>query len=283
MNKIKVKLFFAKNGMWIYPILGLISIIAIIYLYNRLDIDILGNVGKWSSETIAVLGTLLGAVIGGAFTLWGSIYINKKQLKAQTYIKRKNVIYKPLYDELCDIQFNILTANPYPRRIAFEIEEHGSWKYPQYTVWNRIKSDTRYLETPKIIVSEMENLYLKIDEYMKARIGDNEEMTNLTNGILQEVIGTQSTLMNLGDCVIKYALENSQQDIYEYCKISLKEKVDVTDEQHNKINSLFYERCKESPVVIKIKKAKQELEQQQKKVIDLLTELIQYVNIKYEG
>ena len=269
--------------MWIYPILGLISIIAIIYLYNRLDIDILGNVGKWSSETIAVLGTLLGAVIGGAFTLWGSIYINKKQLKAQTYIKRKNVIYKPLYDELCDIQFNILTANPYPRRIAFEIEEHGSWKYPQYTVWNRIKSDTRYLETPKIIVSEMENLYLKIDEYMKARIGDNEEMTNLTNGILQEVIGTQSTLMNLGDCVIKYALENSQQDIYEYCKISLKEKVDVTDEQHNKINSLFYERCKESPVVIKIKKAKQELEQQQKKVIDLLTELIQYVNIKYEG
>ena len=283
VNRIKIKLFFAKNGKWLYPILSVIFLGAIIYFYHKSNISVLKTVKAWSSETIAVIGTLLGAIIGGIFTLVGSVYVNKKQLKAQTHIKRKNIIYKPLYDELCDIQFNILAANSYPNRIAFELEDYGTWKYPKYTVWNRIKSDTRYLETPKIVIAEMEKLYLKIDEYIKAWVGDNEEMTNLTNGVLQEVIGTQSTIMNLGDCVIKYALENSHEDIYEYCKISLKDKVEVSDEQRDKINSLFYERCKESPVIIKIKRAKHEWEQQQKKVIDLLTDLIQYINVKYEG
>ena len=67
--------------------------------------------------------------------------------------------------------------------------------------------------------------------------------------------------MNLGDCVIKFALEDAQEDIYEYCKIGLKDNMSI----------------------MKIKKAKYEWDVQQKKVIDLLTDLIQYVNVKYEG
>ena len=59
----------------------------------------------------------------------------------------------------------------------------------------------------------MECLYSKIGEYIKTRIGNNEEITALTNGVFQEVIGTQSTIMNLGDCVINFALEDSKEDI----------------------------------------------------------------------
>ena len=188
-----------------------------------------------------------------------------------------------LYDELCAIENDILSEKPFPRIISFKTQDFGNLKYPQYTVWDRIKSDTRYLETPKTLITEMECLYSKIGEYIKTRIGNNEEITALTNGVFQEVIGTQSTIMNLGDCVINFALEDSKEDIYEYCKLHLKEKIDITEDQHKKVNALFYERCKCNASILNIKKAKQEWDVQQKKVINLLTDLIQYVNTKYEG
>lgn len=55
-----------------------------------------------------VVGTLLGAFIGGVFSLMGSVWVNNKQQKAAQNIKRKNIIYSPLYDELINIQNNIL-------------------------------------------------------------------------------------------------------------------------------------------------------------------------------
>lgn len=279
--KAKIRLFFAKNGKWIYAVLAVICLGLIAFLCNKFIIT--ENVSNWVGENIAVIGTLLGAVIGGVFTLLGSVYVNKKQLKAQTHIKRKNLIYKPLYDELCSIENDILFNDPYPSRISFKIEEYGVLRYPQYTVWDRIKSDTRYLETPKGLASELEKLYSKINTYLEYRDGTHSEMTDFTNGIFQEVIGTQSTITNLGYCVIGYALEDSQEDIYEYCKFGLKDKVDVSEEQRRKINELFYERSRNCETILKIKKAKQEWNLQQKKVINLLTDMIKYVNIKYEG
>lgn len=281
VNKTKVKLFFARCGKWIYTILIVALMSVAVFLCNKYGV--VEKVSKWSGETIAVVGTLLGALIGGIFTLIGSVYVNRNQLKAQTHIKRKNLIYKPLYDELCAIENDILSDNPFPSIIVFKTHDFGNLKYPQYTVWDRIKADTRYLETPKTLVSEMEQLYSRIQEYLKTRGGNNEEITELTNGIFQEIIGTQCTIQNLGDCVIKYALEESQQDVCEYGKIGLKDSVEITDEQRNIINKMFYERCKDNASIQRIKKAKQEWTVQQKKVIDLLTDLIQYVNLKYEG
>ena len=281
MNKTKVKIFFAKYGNWICTTLSIALFTIVIFVCNKFGI--IDQVRNWSGEIIAVVGTLLGALIGGVFTLMGSVYVNKKQLKAQNYIKRKNLIYKPLYDELCTIENDVLSENPFPRIIVFKPQDFGNLKYPQYTVWDRIKSDTRYLETPKNLISEMERLYSKIGEYLETRTGKNEEITDLTNGIFQEVIGTQSSIGNLGDCVIDYALEDTQDDICKYCNYGLIDNVDVTEEQRSKINQLFYERCRENASIQKIKKAKQEWDVQQKKVIDLLTDLIQYVNVKYEG
>ena len=207
LNKMKIKLFFAKYGKWIYSlcVLGL-SYLAFIICRR---FNVLEKVNNWSGETTAVMGTLLGAVIGSIFTLVGSVYVNKKQLEAQTHIKRKNLIYKPLYDELCSIENDVLSNNPYPSTIVFRIEEYGGTRYPQYTVWDRIKSDTRYLETPQSLIHELEKLYSAINSYIESRNGNNQEMTEFMNSILQEVLGTQSTIKNLGDCIIGYALKDT--------------------------------------------------------------------------
>ena len=49
------------------------------FLCNKFSV--LDKISKCSGETVAVVGTLLGALIGGIFTLIGSVYVNKKQLK----------------------------------------------------------------------------------------------------------------------------------------------------------------------------------------------------------
>ena len=108
-------------------------------------------------------------------------------------------------------------------------------------------------------------------------------MTELANEILQEVIGTKCTLINFGDCIIKHALNDIGAEVFKQYKDCLKEKVDVTDEQWKQADDKFYEKCRENETIINIKSARQEWDLQQKKVIELLTDLIQYVNIKYEG
>ena len=181
MKNIKFKLFVARYIGWIVGIISIIALGLLIYLFGKFNL--IEKISQWEGESIAVVGTLLGAIIGGVFTLLGSIYINKKHLKAQTQIKKKNLIYKPLYDELSQIENNILSSNPFPRIVSFNNEE--GWRLcPQYTVWNRIKADTRYLETPKELISEYEKLLEKIQGYLKARENDNEIMTTLITGIL---------------------------------------------------------------------------------------------------
>ncbi len=280
MKNIKFKLFVVKYIGWIVGIISIIALGILIYLFGKFNL--IEKISQWQGETIAVVGTLLGAIIGGIFTLLGSIYINKKQLKAQTQIKKKNLIYKPLYDELSQIENDILSSNPFPHIISLKNNEEG-WRHcPQYTVWNRIKSDTRYLEAPKELISEYEKLLEKIQRYIEARKNNNDIMTKLINGILKEVVGVESSIDNIGSCLMENALTDSGENIFHFYQHSLSGIGEIKQEQIQEINNKFYAACKTNQMVIAIKKAKEEWALQQKKVLELLTNLIQYVNIKYE-
>ncbi|MBR3920303.1 MAG: hypothetical protein IKJ47_00035 [Oscillospiraceae bacterium] len=281
LRKEKIKLFLAKHDKWIIPVITVLFIMALIFLFCKFNL--LQKTEAWFRETLAVIGTLLGTIIGGVFTLMGSIYVNKKQLKAQTYIKRKNLIYKPLYDELCKIENDILSTTPYPSLIYFETSDIASKFSPQYTVWGRIKSDTRYLETPQFLIKEIDKLYERIGEYLKLRNNNNEMMSELANNILQDVIGTKCNIINFGDSIINCALKDGGEEVFKRYKDGLKEKVEVTDDQWAQADKKFYETCRKNEKILNIKSAKQEWDLQQKKVIEILTDLIQYVNIRYEG
>ena len=50
----------------------------------------------------------------------GSIYVNNKQLTSNFEIKRKNIIYRPLYDELLEIRKILVEENPYPHFVEFD-------------------------------------------------------------------------------------------------------------------------------------------------------------------
>lgn len=162
MNFEKMKLFFAKYKI-VKIIFIIIYICAISYGFYWLYSSSLSDTVK------GVIGTILGAVVGGSFTLLGSLIINTHVQKAANAIRRKNVIYKPLYDELTIIHNEILKENPYPNFIEFQKGSQTILKHPQYTVWGRIKNDTRYLEVPSKLKDAMESLYASIDLYIEKR------------------------------------------------------------------------------------------------------------------
>lgn len=139
------------------------------------------------------------------------------------------------------------------------------------------------METPKKLVKEMDKLYTTVENYQNARKCKTDDITKILSEILVEILGNNSTLIDIGGYAIDYLLEDKQTDLFDIYEGTINGRIDITEKERHKINQLFYERCKDNPEVISIKKAKQEWEIQQKKVINLLSALIQYVNIKYEG
>ena len=72
-----------------------------------------------SASIVGVFGAILGAIVGGVLTLFGSIYVNNNQMRSKSAIQRKNIIYKPLYDELIEVRNILNESNPYPTYVTF--------------------------------------------------------------------------------------------------------------------------------------------------------------------
>lgn len=165
MDLEKIRIFFARHKIW-KTILVLVGVSAILYGFNCFYCYYYSNNPE---ATISVVGTLLGAVVGGVLTLWGSIIINSRAQKAANAIRRKNEIYKPLYDELKEIHDEILKDEPCPKLVAFKKEPQTTSKYPQYTVWGEIKKEARFFEVPSELKNAMEELYSAIHLYQEKR------------------------------------------------------------------------------------------------------------------
>ena len=81
MWKEKFKLFLANIRILLYVVLTIAIALGAVRVWFKFDLQIV--VTNMSDTTIAVLGTLLGAIVGGIFTLIGTNYLHRKTLKAK--------------------------------------------------------------------------------------------------------------------------------------------------------------------------------------------------------
>ena len=172
MKKLKFKIYVYKNRKILAIIFTFVIIFFLVKIYKSYNFTKITN----NPTTFGVIATLLGAVIGGVFTLLGSVWVNKREQKSIYNLRRKNIIYSPLYDELINIKRNILEKNQYPVYIAFGIGQQTIIPHPQYSAWDRIKNDTRYLEVPLLLKDQMEKLYDTLREYITIRNSADAEI-----------------------------------------------------------------------------------------------------------
>lgn len=275
-------MFFLKMKYWLEMhkgtiLFGLFAIIIILFVYSGISVDTSFIVDD--PTLFGVIGTLIGALIGGTFSLLGSVWVNNRQQRSRQNIKRKNIIYSPLYDELVDIQNNILKYNPYPSYITFEKGPQTMAPHPQYDAWRRIKSDTRYLETPEYLKKQMDKLENTIKRYKNVRNKVDDEVQKIFNDVLIEKKLEPCSIVNIGTVISNSILKNEGEDIYSRAMFDDKN-IDI--EKKEEINRNMWKICNSNLLVIETRACYDDLLKVQEQTIEMLSVLIKRVLLKYE-
>lgn len=277
MNKLKIKVFLLNHKTKIYILLTVI----ILLIFFNIPI----NIPTTEDPTIiGVVGTLLGAIVGGIFSLIGSIYVNNKQIKSNSEVKRKNIIYRPLYDELLETRKIIEIENPFSSYVTFKKGYQTMLRHPEITAWDRICSDGRILDTPNILKKQYENYLQSIKQYIDIRNSADDVIQNVVNEVLNKRLNTECTITNLGSCMSSDILKNDRkQNIVKYhCNNFLKEKKDITDAEWNDIEEEVFSICNDKDEIKDIREKYFNWLEVQNETIKLLELLILEINIKYE-
>lgn len=278
MEKLKFKIYVYKHRKILAIIFTFVVIFFLVKIYKSYNFTKITN----NPTTFGVIATLLGAVIGGVFTLLGSIWVNKREQKSIYNLRRKNIIYSPLYDELINIKMNILEKNQYPSYIVFGIRQQTIIPHPQYSAWDRIKNDTRYLEVPLLLKYQMEKLYDTLREYISIRNSADAEIKEIVNKVLVMNGFEPSTIINLGEVLSSDILQGKDVDIFNEIYFS-KEKCNISKEEVKKINLQILNFANELSSLNNIRRVYTVWMQEQDKAIEILSLLIKEIMQKYEG
>lgn len=278
MKRLKIKIFIRRHR-WLFTLAIIIILFGGFTLLLR-NVDISSIT---SDPTIfGALGTLVGAFIGGFFTLAGSIWAIRREQKAKQNVRRKNIIYSPLYDELTDIQDRILPQNPYPLFVTFETGPQTICPHPQFAAWGRIKADTRYLEVPRMLAEQLDAVEGAIEDYLANRANASKETMRILNEVLAEYGLSQCSIVNIGDRISGDILSGKETDIYKSA-MSFQNDDAPDDVTRARINKEIFERCDRSPAIITVRACYQKWLEAQSKTLEMLSLLIRDVLLRYEG
>lgn len=277
VNKIKIKINVYKYRFLIFFVILTIVLLVFIKILPNIQISV-------DTTSIGIIGTLLGAIVGGIFTLMGSIYVNNKQLTSNFEIKRKNIIYRPLYDELLEIRKILVEENPYPHFVEFDRTTQTMIRHPQFNAWNRIKNDSRILETPKCLKEQYNKLINCIEEYTKIRNSVNESIKNVLNEELSTRFNKTCSISNIGEVISSEILENKRDKHFlkSYIVNPMNHEEKLSDQQIIEVEQAIYERCDNMKKINNVRNIYDNWIKEQENTMELLENLILEIGIKYE-
>lgn len=277
-RRLKIRLLLMEHKIPTWIAIFMCLSIFVCYCWNHLDFSQM----NFSTDAIGMIGSLLGALIGGFFTLVGSIGVAKNQQKAQREILRKNIIYKPLYDELNQNDRLLTETAYYPTEIEVASRDDHSVPIPSFCIWEKIRYDNRLLETPKEIISKMKTLRIIADDFVLICNRAERKMNNIWVDIWLPKDDTSSFETFMPSGMLPLVLWSNKREAIEW----LNKKVNGSRRSNdNDIKNLafFYDCCQQEESILEVDEMKKLWVQTQREVIELLAMHIKYVNSRYEG
>lgn len=233
-----------------------------------------------SPETIGVVGTLLGAVVGGIFSLAGSVWVARMQQKAQREVLKKNIIYKPLYDELIKNDRLLKQENPYPRIMRSNNERSSFETALEFCIWTKIKDDSRFLETPKSISEKMIELQQIAEDFMTIKKVAIAEINKCWKESLTKFDIEPDCYSSMDEWELSIILEPDKNCALE----KLNHRLNGLNKNYDtNILKDFNESCRNNYRVIEVYNIRILYMEKQTKMIELLTMYIKYIDLRYEG
>lgn len=263
-----------KKPVWI--LIGAVFLV-LVYLNYSTIVAIVNMVNNLESTKVGVLGTLLGALIGGIMTLFGSVWVNSKQQKAKKYIMRKNLIYSPLYDELVKKKEEAFSEQRYPRNVWFVRDEQKLMNSIEFSVWERIKLDTRYLEVPNELIQQMKLFQETVEQYLSALEDTALEVEAIIKEVFEENGKPVQTFDGLAKSVTSIIMSDENENLYNVICLG-KEDTEIS----KKIDAEIRKKVKENPKAKKLEEAYNSWKSVHEQTIELLGLMIQQVLTKYE-
>lgn len=263
-----------KKLVWL---LIVVALLVLAFLNYSTIVATVNRVKNLDPTKIGVLGTLFGALIGGIMSLFGSVWVNSKRQKAKKYIMRKNLIYSPLYDELVKKKEEAFSEQRYPTDVKFVKDEQRLIGLIEFSAWERIKSDTRYLEAPNELIQQMKLFQETVEQYLSALEDTALEVETIIKEVFEENGKPVQTFDRLAKRVASIIMsENNENLYYEICH----GKEDT--ETSKKIDAEIRKKVKENPKAKKLEEAYNSWESVHEQTIEFLGLMIQQVLTKYE-
>jgi len=278
MFGLRAKLFISSIR-WILFLNVLLFLVACVFIHFQ---DIVQSASSFSATTIGVIGTLVGAFVGGFFTLVGSFYANTLQQRSSQNIRKKNTIYNPLYDELVSNLKIITEDNKYPTLVEFEVGPQTMCPHPQFSAWQRICSDNRKLSVPKILDNSMNELYLRINNYLKVRNLASVATRKIIKSVLAENNCSAKPFANVGEAVSDKLLDGKRISKTN-CIITDKNADTIDDALWDRISARVSELAESNDDINKVRQSYAEWVEAQKYAIEVLSLLIKQAQQRYEG
>ena len=115
---------------------------------------------------VGVAGALLGAVVGGALSYWGSIALQKRAQRGRAAIRRKAKLYTPLRAQLIELLGHLEDPDRYNLEIQTEGEVPQTVKpRPYFTLWSEMVEDGRSVSVSNSIRDSIERSVFAINAF----------------------------------------------------------------------------------------------------------------------
>lgn len=284
VRKIQLLIFLDKiKSYLVFPTLFLITYG--IYLVNKRYVFI--SPDSTTIFTDPFLSTLVAALLGGALAFYGSVYVQKSELRSNASIRRRDEIYKPLYNELLQMQSNLIE---FPCPSGFKLFENmGYHNDPKFLEWNKFKKDYRVLQVPKIINSTLEELIILFTDYSKnynKAIADPKVESAIRKIITSNSIKNFSQRRDLTHhylpcnqnlSKIINMLNSDLSEIENNRQIPVK-----TNDEIQLIAQTIYIECSKVSSVKELQNIRRVVDSRIQELVKALEKIINYINEKYD-
>ncbi|HEU4327617.1 MAG TPA: hypothetical protein VFS21_31040 [Roseiflexaceae bacterium] len=134
-----------------------------------------------NTEFIGLFGALFGAFIGSVVGGMMSFLAQSTQARANSMSQKNNTIYRPLYNNFRSFLESI-DDHKHFFSVCFDENQRGQGDI-LLTEWHKIKSDARYLQTPRWLIHILDGYFYNFKFYFEIRLQATNEARTKANDI----------------------------------------------------------------------------------------------------
>ena len=285
VNRITLYIVWTRIKKWLWLPLTFVALL-VVYNTRRYINNTLPTITNFLQDPVAA--TLIGAVIGGALAFYGSIYVQRAQIRSLAAIRRRDEIFIPIYNELLALRKS-LNERPCPYEFAFESKDNHPYS-PRFTVWPSFKDDSRSLQVPNPLATSLDQFVTVINSYTTAwkTATDDGEVDKIIRKIIVSNFGdSHSQRMDLTYHFL--ACNSELHQVIEMLESAASEPDQnnrlvrtATDEQIQRVAVTLYRECTTIDSVIKLRVARKGIDNKLAELIMALELTVKFINEEFE-